>query len=489
MKKINKYIKLLSVTLATVVVSTSCNDFLDKDSSGTVLTPEAVQNYTDANATLIGLYDGIQGNSDDITYYGANMVYYGDVRADWMQSQDLGKRTSPQYEMKYTASNAPAIWAQPYKVIRRANNLINSINQGKADVGAPTPADVDNLKGQALAIRALCHFDLLRIYSQTYTMVANPNAAASGIPIVIDATQPNSNPGRNTIEEVYTQVIKDLNEAYALMGTTKTPGFINKWGAQALLSRVYLEKGDNAKALTAAEDVINNSDYKLWANIDYAIMWPKQGTTEHMFELVNFDSNDWTDRNGLSYLISQYGYADYLLSKNAVEYFVANPNDVRGQLTEKSAAAGMKKLYKDDKVWCAKYPGREGGSDFRVNNIYVIRYSEVYLNAAEAAVKLGNPIAATYFNAIHKRSGNPSIATPTLDQVIEERAVEFLGEGQRFFDLMRNNKTVDRTNRYTYPLIDDSEKFNRTYFRTILPLPKSELDANPVLKKQQNPGY
>ncbi len=498
MKKITQYIKLLSLTVASAALVTSCSDFLDTHSSSTVSTTTAIMSYSDAKNALAGVYDGLQGNSDNVTYYGARMVYYGDVKGDWMQARTLGKRTSSTYEMNFVADNAPVIWSHPYAVIRRANNLIQAIDGGK--VTDAKQSSIDNVKGQALAVRALCHFDLLRMYSKSYLNGADANAQYSGIPIILKPTltateTTESKSGRNTINEVYAQVIKDLEEASILMDVKPVTGYFNKWGAQALLSRVYLQKGDNAKALAAAEAVIASKAYSLWDDDEYATVWSKGGNSELIFEIVNFDSSDWTDREGLSYLISQNGYDDYMLTKKATDYFKANPNDIRVSATIPTSDFNVVNYglpsFDGDKVWCAKYPGREGGSDFRVNNIYVLRLSEVYLNAAEAAVKLGNTSKTEeYFNATYERSGNPEIANPTLDQVLEERAVELLGEGQRFFDLMRNNKTVDRTLRYGYPsLSKESTVFTRDYFRAILPIPKSEIDTNPVIAKQQNPGY
>ena len=146
-----------------------------------------------------------------------------------------------------------------------------------------------------------------------------------------------------------------------------------------------------------------------------------------------------------------------------------------------------------------KEPGR---SDFstqgvRVNNVPVIRLSEVYLIAAEAAVKLGDSENADFYtNEIYKRA-NPDaddLENVDLDRILEERRMELIGEGHRFFDLMRNNKEVVRytsidNQGWHMSLVAESRKFDNTYFRAILPIPKKEVDANPVLREQQNPGY
>lgn len=133
------------------------------------------------------------------------------------------------------------------------------------------------------------------------------------------------------------------------------------------------------------------------------------------------------------------------------------------------------------------------------HNIYVLRLSEIYLNAAEASFKLGDKqTAAKYLNNIFLRAnpGATAIAEDevTLDRILLERGIELIGEGHRFFDLLRNNKEVIRYNDssdqgWHYALISESKRFTNEYFRTVLPIPLVERNANEVIRNQQNPGY
>ena len=121
----------------------------------------------------------------------------------------------------------------------------------------------------------------------------------------------------------------------------------------------------------------------------------------------------------------------------------------------------------------------------------------VYLNAAEAAVKLNNAaVADSCLNRIALRA-NPQ-ASPrsnvTLDQVLTERRKELIGEGHRFFDLMRNGLAVERYTTmadkgFHLTLLPEAQRIDISYYRALLPIPKKECDANPVLRVQQNPGY
>lgn len=478
-----KILYSLTYIAITVSLTTSCNGFLDQLPSTEVPSDLAIENMNDAEVALNGVYDGFQEKE---AYYGAKMIYRPDVCGDMIQANGPGKRSSSDYEMNYTGPASPNIWDVPYNAIRRCNKLIAAIEGGKVKDGAE--ADVNDIKGQALTLRALAHFDLARNYGKTYTA---DNGASLGVPIILQPTLPADKPARSTVAEVYTQVIKDLTTAIPLLKTKKSKGYMNQPAAKALLARVYLYQGDNQKAFDTAVDVIDNGGYTLWTTDEYLTAWSAEGTAEVLFELVNYDTNDWVDRESIGYLMQEVGYGDIILSKKAVEYFNANPNDVRGQLRVASKVKTNIAKFGVEKVWLTKYPGRTGFNDVRVNNVPLLRLSETYLIAAEAGVKLGKAEADTYLNAIVKRA-NPDAADvkATLDNVLSERAIELIGEGHRMFDLMRNNLPSDRTIRWNYIFpAPESQVFTRDYFRVILAIPQAELNANANIKGQQNPGY
>ena len=492
MKKIMKSVLLL----AAVFTMASCsNDWLDMEPSDALPTSEAISNYKDATSALNGIYDGLQGNSDAVSYYARNMFFYGDVRGDDMQARTQGMRSSALYEMRYTEDDAPVIWVTPYNVIRRANNLLEAIEAGK--VSDATEEQLNDIIAQAKAVRALVHFDLVRIYGKPYTV---DNGASAGVPIVTRPVGADEQLSRNTVAEVYDQVILDLTEAINsnALSTEKTLGMFNVWAAKALLCRVYLYKGDNQNALAMAEDVINNSPYELWTNSEYVNGWVGDNRKEMILEIINYNSSDWADREGIAYCLNEDGYADAIVTQAFSDLLNKDPNDVRqGVILKPTVNSDMIDEFGEQQVFVNKFPAKEPGGDFRVSNLPLLRISEMYLNAAEAAAKLGqSDKAAQYLNAIVLRA-NPeatevSPADATVDRILDERRLELVGEVHRFFDLMRNNKTVVRyenTNNMGrhYALIQESMKFDNTYFRAILPIPISEINANPNI--EQNPGY
>jgi hypothetical protein len=147
---------------------------------------------------------------------------------------------------------------------------------------------------------------------------------------------------------------------------------------------------------------------------------------------------------------------------------------------------------------CRKYTGvdlkGDKGSTSAVN-IKVIRLSEIYLIAAEAAFPTDKALAASYLKEIRKRSPNlpePTASTITMQMIKDERSKELFAEGQRFFDMMRWNESITFNDDFISPAVVITHRpqtIDRTFYKTILPIPQVEMDANPAIKSQQNPGY
>ncbi|HEX7754928.1 MAG TPA: RagB/SusD family nutrient uptake outer membrane protein, partial [Niabella sp.] len=145
---------------------------------------------------------------------------------------------------------------------------------------------------------------------------------------------------------------------------------------------------------------------------------------------------------------------------------------------------------------CYKYSGNtshagDKGSQSAVN-IKVIRLSEIYLIAAEAALSTNKEKAAGYLNAIRKRSPDlvpATAATVTMDMILDERSKELFCEGHRFFDMIRLNKQITFNDEFVGTITTRPKTIDRTYYKTILPISQDEINRNPGLEDQQNPGY
>ena len=486
MKKIASYIIIGSMAFSAV----SCSDgWLDVEPSTAVETDKSINELSDVDIMLNGIYNTMQ----NAYAYSGRLVYYGDACGDDMMAYSSTKRTGNYYTFNFTKDTAPSsFWSYPYEMISLCNIILTKID----NVETKEEELRDYYKGQALALRAMFLFDLTKFYGYPYK---KDNGASLGVPIVLSVLDKEAKPKRNTVAECYKQVIDDLKAAITAMdndeGKSFHKGHINLFAAQTLLSRVYLYHGDDSDALDMATQAIKGAEaegYKLWTNAEYATAWGNDASNgtkgEVLFEIVN-TTDDSPGKESLGRLHSPSGYKDICLTSSFYALLNEDPDDVRLKLLEYSSKRAFVKKYQP-----------QDEEDIMDANIPLIRLSEAYLNAAEAAVKTGdNPSAVKYLNAIVSRA-NPANSvegsTVTLDRVMTERRKELVGEGHRFFDALRDGGSVDRHDvkgqskiSSTKHYITKAEKMNFSwdYYKCVLAIPKAEMDANSNML--QNPLY
>lgn len=484
-----KYIIMGMVVSAT----TSCgNDWLDLEPSTKIPSESAIKNLDDAEYALNGVYDRMRSAS----YYSGRMVYYGDVAGDDAMSLKMGNRTTSYYLLDFTKDNGPSShWSYAYNIIQNCNIVLSQID--KLEISESDKEKYNDLKGQALTLRGFALFDLTRLFGYPY---AKDNGESLGVPIIKEVSFTTNKPARSTVAQCYDAFIDDLKEGSDLMSEKFNKGKLNKWAGLQLLSRAYLYMGNNKEALIAAQNAIKGAEangYSLWSNEEYATAWGRDYSAaepgEVLFELVNTGVES-PGNESLGYLNYSQGYFDYCLTTSFYEVMQEDPDDVR-----RSAYLVTESKLGQKAAFINKYLPQEGELEPDAN-IYVLRLSELYLIAAEAAVKQSdNANAVKYLDAIVHRA-NPAKSvqgkTVTLDDVLAERRKELFGEGHRFFDMIRNHKTIVRKEASrTFPEIDvehlalqpESQSFNWDYYRVVLPIPMSELNANPNM--EPNPGY
>lgn len=490
-------------------LSSCVNDWLDVAPSDGTDADAALTSSSDLAAARTGMYKALKGNSSLVDYYGQQFFVYGDVHAgDDYQYNNLGgsNRASFYYDMNYqtaseftsSTSSSNVAWKSPYIVIGRANRIIAAAEGGALSDAAEAKATIDQYAAEAKVLRALAHFDLVRIYGKPYT---EDQGASLGVPLVTGVLESNAKPARSTVAEVYTQVVKDLTEAISsnALATETEPGYVSVWGAKAILSRVYLNMGDYANALSVAEDIIKNSGAALWTRDQYFKAWDAStpNESEFLFRLNVSGSTDNNDLNGIGNLQGRDGYKEMVATKKFVDMLSADANDVRNDMFLPATADKEVAVYGTNKVFLNKLRG-QGGNLRNVTIVPIIRLSEVYLTAAECAFRKNDKTKAVeYLNDLVKNrtTTEASLATVdniTLERILIERRKELIGEGQRYFDALRNNETITR---YTSEadkgwhktLSKDAQSFNRDYFKAIAAIPQAEINANPNIK--QNTGY
>ena len=452
-----KYCLILLIT--TLVATTGCDKNLEVAPTQSIAQELALLTEGDVLVTLIGAYDGLQstaaiggdimlmneliGNRDDIRFTGT-FAGLSDV-----------------YRLETTAGNtfALGIWNQSYNTINRCNNVLSAL-----DKITSSPATKDRVEGEALFIRATLYFELVRLFAKTWgdgTDASNP-----GVPLVLTPTKSITEAdykARNSVAEVYTQVINDLTRAETLLPATNSI-YAAKNAAAAVRSRVALMQGDYATARDAANRVITSGRQTL-------------STTFHglWYTFINNAGNS---------------PSEYIFSMKVTTQDGANGMNTYFGINAGAGTAGRG----DCKIFpahLAKYEAGDargayfsvvGGNNYtrkhldRYGNVCVARLGEMLLTRAEANFRLGTTTGATPLadvNTIRNRSNLLSLLTVDLNAILKERYLETAFEGGRLQDIKRLRGTQSAT-AWNSP-------------KMILPIPQREIDVNKKLV--QNEGY
>lgn len=452
----------------------SCGDFLTEEPILKQSNEMTLAKYDGLNNAGAGLYTMLQSDS----WYDGQFLLQSELRAGNAKNP-ISLPGSGRYrgdaQWNYTANGTSPLWSYAYYTISWANNILANID-GKSESGV-TQQDWDNLKAEALFMRALCHFDLVITYAQPYT--TQPESL--GVPVVLKTE--NGQPARNTVKEVYTQVVADLLEAEGLIsddftraGCSDPRAMVSKGAIQALLSRVYLYMGEWQNAADYATKVINSGKYSIASGDDYLKMWsasvsPAKG--EFIFGVFGSKKNSYWDNSGwqhLPWILAIDGSADVCATSDLYDMY--EDGDIRQQLFTKNANDNM----------VLKYSGKEGGSP-KETNIPILRISEMYLNRAEAILNGASVSGVTALSDLKAIADKRNTTVPGQYNVFDERRKELAFEGHIAHDYARCNKNLVRT--------DFDGVINKDVpagdYKWALPIPKREIDANPNM--EQNPGY
>lgn len=468
------------IILALFIVSSflvSCDQNLDLKPFNALETEVALQNPSDFTNAIRGVYSSMRGAS----YYGGWYISTPDILADNLIISSEG-RTSKQaiHYWNYSGNNTWALlWDQAYRTIYRANAILENLDN--LDEGAFR----NNIEGEALALRALSHFDMARVY----TKFPQHGAADMGVPYVT-STDVTLVPGRPSVQETYDNILNDFERARDIIAETNGDGRLGVDAVNGLLSRVYLYIQDYDGVISAASAALRG-DPSVGSIDIFPGIWT-DATNEGVAFKIRHTEADGT-AVGVEY--SQTGTtgvrSEYVAAYDFFQMY--QENDVRTS-TYFSTSLFADKLFNH----IAKYFGRETGS-LNVVDTKVLRWAEVYLNRAEAyAAKGMDTEALADLDVVRSQrytdfaSGNET-GQALKDAIQLERRLELAFEGHRFFDLKRQGLPVDRSSfgdladgtGVTLPaeallLPADDPRFQ-------LPLPQAELNANPNM--MQNPGY
>ena len=454
----------------------SCSDFLEEQPELSQSNELTLAKYDGLNNAGAALYTYLQS----CDWYDGQFILQSELRAGNAKnpvSLPGSGRYRGDAQWNYTAESTSPLWSYAYYTITWADNILNNL-EGKSETGV-TEQDWNNLKAEALFFRALCHFDLVITYAQPYSQ-GRDNL---GVPVVL--VTENGQPARNTVGEVYDQVVTDLKEAESLMadnytrsGVSDATAVVSKSAVQALLSRVYLYMGEWQNAADYATKVISSGKYKLLSGDDYINMWTATvypANTEIIFGVFGSKKNSYWDDSGwthLPWLLDPAGSADVCATTDLVDLYDAG--DIRLQLFAKNENDNM----------VTKYAGKEGSSP-KETNIPILRLAEMYLNRAEAIVHgatVSGVTAQADLNAVASNRGTTA-PTPSETNVFNERRKELFFEGHIAYDYARCKKDLVRSD---FDGVVNKDVAAGDY-KWAMPIPSREMNANPNM--QQNPGF
>ncbi|WP_342647974.1 RagB/SusD family nutrient uptake outer membrane protein [Mucilaginibacter sp. CSA2-8R] len=480
----NKYISYFKIATLSVAISLSaCKKTLQIDPQDSISADQALTSKDGIDATIVSIYSSLKAE----VFYGNRLVMLGDALSDNARSTNHSGRYVSEAANARLASYSH--WSAAYVNLNRINLVLEAL----PNASSLSAAQKDAYTGELKFLRALYHFDLVKTYAYIPgALVESQNRG--GIPLALKAISSSSDAlqlqsARNSIAEVYTAIYADLDEAVSKLSniTSSTVVRANKQAAQALYSRVALYNKDYPKAISNASSVLEVRANTLLNANNYIAGWSQAVNPESVFEIAFLAANetlgvnlalqtnlttlsaratnksrDSTDKYkaGLP-LKPGSGFGDLVPTSDlltALGITVANNGaaatslgaaattitnrsaDVRNLLYEVGSSSRTP-IY----VECTKYLGKSGFAN--VDNVPVIRVSEMYLNRAEAYANASQEsLALADVNTIRVARGLPAVTGLTgsalINEILLQRRLEFAFEGQRFLDLKRLGRDI-----------------------------------------------
>ncbi len=483
MRKLHRQIAIW--VLITSLLFSACNDVIEVAPEFTKDGDQIFTNLNDYQFALSGAYalfrqTGYFGSGGQTTSTWGNLpdmmtdnlVQTGEDLANWQ----------PQTNWNFNTAEADIeiAWTTAYAVIAQSNLVLRGLDEYAAQDQART----NTIKGQALAIRAMAHFDLLRFWAEEY----DRNSTKLGIPYITEVDV-ELKPSRLNVKESWDNILRDMLAAeIALANVTGINSATNKSNidvnvVRALLARMYLYSKEYASAESYATTVINAVPLASRAN--FPNIWKDASVSEVIWS-VAFNAGEGSPATGVH---AGANNRNRFRPTAALEALYDQTNDVRFApyfATRNSSGGTPRRILN-------KFLGRLTAVDNLVN-WKAIRTGELYLIRAEARARQGaakEALGLTDLNDLRaaRITGYiPAVlvGTALLDAIATERRKELVGEGHRWFDLKRTTRIVARTERALTSTVLNLDAASRYW---TWPIPQPEIDANPQIAGQQTPGW
>lgn len=392
--------------------------------------------------------------------YGGGLIANSELLSDnWNASpiSDFSLNQLRTRDMNAYNGAANGLWVDGYRAINMSNIVLEylPIHQNQDQQKASL------LKGECLFIRAVCHFELLRMFAMP-TGYTEDNSHL-GIPIRLSTGSANDeqNNPRSTVEEVYQQIISDLEQSVSFLPNDKSTR-LSKWAAMAFLSKVYFQKNDFVNSLIWSDQIINSGEFGLNSSVDE--IYNLSGwnfSDETIFQIINIPEDN------------SNGSVTGRLKSNSVTYSsqfieaISNPDDLRNTSLYTFLEVPYLKKYSNTAM-----------------NVTIIRFAEILLSRAESKLMLDYSHESIFedLNLVRQRSNLPTDDEcddhdELLNSIRQERLVELGFEGDRFHEVKRQQGTF----------ISELGTFEWNDPKLVYPIPQQEIDQNQNMI--QNSGY
>lgn len=483
-------IKKTLLLLVTISLLYSCEDFTEFDRDFIIAEQGAVTNTTSLQRLLLGGYDS---NDSYQQIMDQNSVGSDEVRIG------LGNRGQGLQQHSFTlVSNSPIVenlYFDLYNTIDNMNRVLRLINDGVINIDDEDDMILLNqIEGEARAVRAWQYFDLLRMYAPSF------DENSPGVPLVtevLEITPENFNLPRSSVGEILDFIDFELDESFGLIPASLSDATrFNRNAINALRARIaiYAQRdGDLQNAINLTTELLDDQPLQDPDGFVSIFRDDPSGLgldTEVIFQIAR-DVNDpritiWTDTNGDNFFTTSTDLVNQL-----------NNNDVRTNLLLDFETDITPQVASSDDWVAGKYLGT-AGNNF-LNNIKVFRSGEMLLIRAEANARLGNLDDAQSDIETLRDTRNSNEDTEDYDNleialsdILDERRIELAFEGHRLLDLKRFSQGINRpaSDCTSNDRPDTTCILEENSFRFTLPIPQAEIFANDgISDTDQNPGY
>lgn len=464
------------IAIIAIASLASCKKVIEVEPTHQLDGSTRFQTIEDFDFALTGAYSLFRSAN----YYGSGsnaFVNLPDMLSDNLNetTESLGNyQTLSTWRYAEDETNITATWQAAYRIISQVNLVLRDID----DFAAEDAGAVNRIKAQALAIRALVHFDLLRYWVEDY----DRNSTKPGIPYVTVFNY-EQKPSRGTVKETYDHIEADLQMARGLInaGLDKTinasgKSYIDLQGVNAIAARMFLYANQLDSAIKYSTIVINA--IPLASRTNFPGIWTDASTSEVIWS-VSFNAGE-----------GRIGDPVYFVPNNRSSY---RPNPTLVSLYDQVNDVRYASYFqvRSNRLVMAKYLAKAAqvSRPDGVTNFKAFRTGEMYLIRAEAYARKGgaNEVTAladlNTLRAARIAGFVPGAETGAalINAIAVERRKELVSEGHRWFDLKRTTKTISRTSCTVFCSLAPTDR------AWTWPIPIGELNANSNIT--QNPGY